>query len=88
VKAEVARDADALIAVFRKHIAGIGEKALRAALLSAGLKWWVDRLEAAKAFLANGHRGVRLVDRGPGGKGAAKLWCLEPDTGRDTPGDN
>jgi hypothetical protein len=82
VRAEVAADADALAEVLRKH-PRVGEKALRAALPLAGLQWGRDRLEAAKACLSAGHRGTRLVDRGPGAKGAPKEWCLEPDTGRD-----
>jgi hypothetical protein len=85
IKAAVVRDADELLKVLRKHPAGIGEKALRAALPSAGLKWGVERTEAAKAVLADGHRGVRLVDRGNRGKGTARVWCLESaDALRDT----
>ena len=87
VKAEVARDAEALISVLRKHPAGIGEKNLRAEVKIAGLKWGPERIEAAKVFVGKGHRGVRLVDRGPGGKGAAKVWCLVSVDTHDTAGD-
>ena len=79
-----ARAADDLIGVLHHHPSGVGEKALRADIAGAGLRWGVDRLEAAKRVVEKGHGGVRLVDRGPGRKGAPKLWCLVPDTADTT----
>jgi len=84
VRAQLAADADDLIGVLHHHPSGVGEKALRADIAGAGLRWGVDRLEAAKRVVEKGHGGVRLVDRGPGRKGAPKLWCLVPDTADTT----
>ncbi len=78
VKAEVARDADALLDILRRHPTGIGEKDLRAAIRGAGIKMGVDKLDAARAVLVAGHREVRLVDLGKGGDRAPRLWSLAP----------
>jgi KaiC/GvpD/RAD55 family RecA-like ATPase len=73
-RANVAKDADAVAAVIRSK-PGVGERALRSELRVAGQTMGVERIEAAKLLLQQGHNGEHLVNRG-GSKGSA--WYLEP----------
>lgn len=75
VKASVLFDAEHLAGVLRCYPDGLGELALRAELRKQGFGWGVNRLAAAKAALAAGHKGCRLVeiDHGSGKRKLAKL---------------
>ena len=75
VKASVLFDAEHLASVLRCHPDGLGELALRAELRTQGFTWGVNRLLAAKAALAAGHKGCRLaeVSEGPGKRKLSRL---------------
>lgn len=75
--AAVARDASALAALLVRHPSGLGERELRATVKEAGLKWGVDRLNAARLRLRKGQGGVRLVETT---EGRAHVSRLVPDT--------
>lgn len=77
-RASVLADADVLADVLRRHPSGIHETNLRAEIRRAGIVMGTERLKAAQAALADGHRGVKLINRGPAGERAPKLWTLDP----------
>jgi len=72
-KARVVRDAKELAGVVRGS-GGLGENELRAAVHVAGLSWGVNRLNAARAALAAGVNGERLINRRSGRRCG---WFLE-----------
>jgi replicative DNA helicase len=78
-KAGVERDARIVAAIVaeRPGIPETGSDGLRAAVKSAGHKWGVERLDAARALLRAGLDGWRLVDRGEGKATSPRRWHLE-----------
>jgi hypothetical protein len=78
-RAGVLRDAEALAKLLVGHPDGLGEEQLRAALKVAGHKWGVIRLNAARAALADGHKGVRLISRKDGKKMVSIVEREAPD---------
>jgi KaiC/GvpD/RAD55 family RecA-like ATPase len=79
-RAAVERDAAELVLLVSKHPAGLGSRGIRDALRVEGFKWGPERLAAAMlcAQRAEGIAGNRLMDRGNGKSGAARVWCAEP----------
>lgn len=79
-QAAVERDAAELVLLVSRHSAGLGSRDIRDALRVEGFKWGPERLAAAMlcAQRPEGIAGNRLIDRGSGKSGAARVWCAEP----------
>ena len=75
-RAKVDHDAAELAKVLGRHPEGLSERGLRAAVLGAGHRWGVSRLDAAKSVLADGCKGFRLVDRTPKPE-KERTWALQ-----------
>lgn len=83
---KVRQDAEQLAAFLTRHSSGLGVRELRAALAAEGWKWGQPRLDAAKAVLISGHKGVRLVEI-DNGAGKQKQLRLDRDTFTDADND-
>ncbi|MBI4702172.1 MAG: hypothetical protein HY744_13660 [Deltaproteobacteria bacterium] len=77
----VDRDARDMARVLRRFPTGITESNLRGAVKAEGLSWGRDRFGAARAALAEGVDGSRLVDLTPGKRG--RTWTLRAAPGGD-----
>lgn len=78
VRAAVLRDAEELAALLGRHPAGLGKRKLRATLKATGLRWGVERLDAARTVLGVGHKGVRLIETDEG-RGKETVSRVVPD---------
>ncbi|MBN1605511.1 MAG: hypothetical protein JW940_02705 [Polyangiaceae bacterium] len=76
--AAIQSDAKDLASIIQRA-PGLGERALRSAVKLAGHRWGKDYLDSLKEILRGSDLGVRLVDRGQGGRCA---WHVEPVTDR------
>lgn len=80
-RTNVLKDAEELAALLYRHPGGLGEQDLRAALRVAGHKWGVERLEAARLALRDGHKGVRLESTRDGKKNVSRVVSEQSDRG-------